>query len=179
MVTLGVAAMAMLPPVAGRGTALVALAIFAGVASSVPEGPGRRVEIGRSLEPGEQVTLGLAGAPGEIEVLIAGGNLADAEAGRPVATVEVVDARGQGYVRTVAIGEIADWGAFRPGLVLRTLNPRPDSIAGIEGAGAGSWARGAGRIGFSSVSEPRWIVVTASPELEDDQRVIVEEIRTR
>ncbi|MBW3670594.1 MAG: hypothetical protein KY432_02850 [Acidobacteria bacterium] len=176
--TLAIAAVALLPAAIRSWSGVVAAGVFAAVVISSAGVPDQRREIGRALSAGESVSISLEGSE-LAELRVSGANLAESAWGHPVATVGVIDAGGRGYLGEVRIGDVADWAAFRPDLVLATLNPRPDEVSGVEGYGAEARVRGTGRIRFPGVSQPRWIIVTASAELEKDERVLVEEIRFR
>lgn len=174
--TLAVASVALLPAAIRSWSGVAAAGVFAAVVISSADVPDQRREIGRALSAGESVSISVEGSE-LAELRVAGANLAESGSGHPVATVGVVDAAGRGYLREVRVGDIADWAAFRPDLVLATMNPRPDEVSRVEGYGAEARVRGTGRVRLSGISQPRWIIVTASPELEKDEQVLVEEIR--
>lgn len=173
------AAIALLPPTLRSLTGVAAILLFAAVSVQPTNSLENGLKIGRSLSAGESVSIRIEDGSDRIEVGLAGANLAAARPGDPVATIEVLDAAGRGYARRVEIGEVADWGAFRPSILLSTWNPRPDRPGPVEGYGIESWVRGTGRIAIEGVVEPRWVVVTADPALDSEQRVVVEEIRFR
>lgn len=179
LVVLTVAAIALLPATfrvwsGFAGSMLVVAAVF-----SIPTPMEDRREIGRNLLAGESISIPLAGQWNGVDVQLAGANLADSRSDRRIATIEILDGFARGYARTVTIREAADWGAFRSNLVLETSNPRPDRFAGIEGFGLSSWIRGSGRIRLEGLSDPRWLVVTASSSLDNDEQIVVEEIGLR
>lgn len=177
--TLAIAAVALLPATVRGWSGVVAVGLFAAVVTSSPGSPEQRRDVGKSLAAGESVAINLEKGAEVTELRVSGANLAGAGWGDEVATIEIIDAAGRGYVRQVRIGEIADWGSFRSDLVLATSNPRPDHISGVEGYGAQAWVRGSGRVRISGVATPRGLVVTANPLLNENERVIVEEIRFR
>lgn len=176
---LSIAAVALLPSIFRAWTGVAAAALFVALLMATETIPEQRREIGRSLTAGEHLVIPLEATLEDVELHMAGANLADAARGHPFATVEILDERGRGYSRSVEIGEVADWAAFHPDHVLATLNPRPDDPARVEGYGAAAWVRGTGRIRLTSLSAPRSLVVTASPLLDEGEKVIVEEIRFR
>lgn len=176
-VVLAIAAMALLPRLLGAWSAfpaaLLALAAFVQIPGST-----ELQLVGKQAGPGESITIEIAPGHGDsVEILLAGVSVESSRVGSSVATVEVLDADGRGFRRMVEIGEIADWGAFRPQLVLRTMNPRPDLPVTFEGHGIASAVSGTSSVRVRTPSEPRWVVVTAAPELESHQGVVVEAVR--
>lgn len=174
-----VAALSLLPPVFRRYSGLVGLMLFLSAALVVAR-PGVEVrEIGRALAAGESTVIELPRDREPVEIRIAGANVADEGAGTLLGTVELLDSGGNGFSRPVRIGEVADWGAFRPEMVLGTWNPRPELPVKVEGYGIRSWVRGTGRIPIDGSIGPRWLVITGSDRLASNQQLIIEEVVVR
>ncbi len=174
------AALALLPVSLRSWAGIAGAALFgAFLLTSHPAPPTDRILIDSYLAGGEQITIPVDPGAGELELRIAGANLGDAPPGYRVAKVEILGSDARGYARMITIGEIADWGAFRPGHVLETQNPRPDEPTAIEGYGVGAWPRGTGRVRIPSVDSPRWIVITAAPGLKKNENLIIEEMGFR
>ncbi|MDX1584769.1 MAG: hypothetical protein R3338_14315 [Thermoanaerobaculia bacterium] len=175
-----VAAIALLPSTLRGLSGAAAMLLVAAVLFQLPVPPERSRTIERSLAAGESFSVSLPEAwEGPVEVVLAGANLADRRFGERVATVGIVDAVGRGYSRTIEVGEIADWGAFRPELVLSTWNLRPERIERIEGYGIDAWTRGAGRVVLDGIEDPRWLVISADDLLEENEQILVEELGFR
>jgi hypothetical protein len=176
LLLLAVALIALLAAVmrAWSGVAAAALVIALAVFSIPPE--AGRVRIDQTLGAGESASIRAPENDGKLRVRIGLANMADARGGVPVATISVVDRSGRGWSRTVATGEVADWGAFRPEQLWGSWNSLPRTPGEIEGVGLRAWIRGSGAVPVAAPEAIAWVLVTASEELADTAAIVIEEI---
>lgn len=134
--------------------------LFTGVS-----GPTAQV-IGRALAAGESVVIQPAESQPRLFLITSGSNVASLSPDLAVARLEFADRRGQGFARDVKMGEIADWGAFRPAHFFGTRNELPRRAALlVDGFGSDAFVAGFSRLELKLDQPIDSIRVTALPGL--------------
>ena len=167
-----------LPRIGGVVVASAFFVLAGGLGTFTTEGwtDGERVEA--RVGAGESVAIAAPAGHRAVDLLLTGINLVDASAGVEIASVEILGRDGRAWRRPVWIGDVADWGAFRPGTGFATWNPVPRRHTGIpEGYAASSWIRGGGFVRVAIEGEIAIVVVAGSGELGQTGGVVVERVR--
>lgn len=102
--------------------------------------------IGEALRPGESIVITPERETSALTLIISGANVSALRAGANLGFVELVDEAGRGYRRDFRMGEVADWGAFRPADFFATQNRPPGMIPFITGYGSSAFLTGWSRI---------------------------------
>jgi hypothetical protein len=166
-----------LPPLAG---AAIAGLVVVAAAFLIPPAPDQRWHLDRTLAAGESTGIDLGGAYQVATVTATVANLPLARGGEQVGQIDYVTADGRAWRRPLVIGQVADWGSFRPEILRITRNPIPRYPAGaIEGVGRQSYPGGSGTIELSAATPIRAVRITASEQLGAGQTVIVERVEAR
>jgi hypothetical protein len=169
---------------AGRLPRLAAAAIAGAAvvmaAFVIPPMPDHRWHLHRTLGAGESTGLDLGGAYHSMTVTASVANLPLARGGERVGQIDYVTVDGRAWRRPIVIGQVADWGSFRPEILRITRNPIPRQPGGsIEGTGRGSYPGGSGTIELPAAVPIRAVRITASERLGAGQTLIVERIEAR
>lgn len=178
-VLLGLLVLAIVVPLAGGrrfwGGALAALAfvLFSWV---VPESPASGAGgAGISLKAGESVILPLDRPAKRFHLVATAADVSWRGPGEPLGTIEALGTEGEGWRRSIRVGDIADWGAFRAEQFFFTRNPLPHRPAGgIRGWGREAMLLGHGRILVEVPENVTVVRVSAREELGAGERLIVE-----
>ncbi|MGA7617277.1 MAG: hypothetical protein WBX15_19100, partial [Thermoanaerobaculia bacterium] len=172
-----VAAIAVVPAFDPRALVTGAVAATAFFALLATRSDVRRVEVGMEATPAKEASFVLPRNDGTVDLLLSGTNLAGGELGTPVAFIDAVDGRGRGFRRTVRIGDVADWGAFRPSMWFRTENSIPFRPAGeITGSGPRSWIRGTGRVRIKVPEPLRAVSVRIGSDVPSGAAIVIESV---
>lgn len=105
-------------------------------------------------------------------------NASDRPAGTLLGRIEVVREDGGVVRHDVAIGDVADWGAFRSTAWYRNLNVPPRMASGpVTGWGIVAFRRGTGRLILRGDGAVKLVSIGASSELDSDEGLIIEGVR--
>ncbi|MBW3563581.1 MAG: hypothetical protein KY459_02540 [Acidobacteria bacterium] len=156
-----------IPVILGAGLFLLGSSHYAGGSSFA------------TLRAGERLSFisGEAGAD-RVIVELSAENASDRPAGTALGSIDVVGEDGGVVRHEVAIGDVADWGAFRSTAWYRTLNVPPRIASGpVTGWGIDAFRRGTGRMILRGAGAVKLVSIGASSELDPDEGLIIEGVR--
>jgi hypothetical protein len=121
--------------------------------------------IDQALRPGESLVISPQRGVTKLSLVMSGANVSALPPGANLGLVELVDEAGRGYRRDITLGEVADWGAFRPGHFFVTQNAVPDEVPRIAGFGSSAFLAGLSRISLQLQGSISTLRVTVSDSL--------------
>lgn len=163
---------ALLPLLASIAGA-AAFVVFVGLLPDAE--PSQRIRT--AVAPGTSFAFELPKESRAFSLVVSGANVSGLAEGTRVGTLQVVDIAGRAFQRPIAIGDLADWGAFRSGDLFRTTNPLPHRPGWtIRGEGRNAVLYGEGRLRVALDTPIDRVIVVASPALSPDARLQVERV---
>ncbi|HEY0593468.1 MAG TPA: hypothetical protein VGF40_16975, partial [Thermoanaerobaculia bacterium] len=154
---------------------VIAAGAFVALVALIPREPYHVEPVGIAVGAGESFVLDAPLPSRAIDVVVSGANVSGLPAGTRIGTLQVVDAAGEAFARPIEVGDLADWGAFRPGDLFRTRNPLPRRPGWtIAGEGRDAALRGEGRLAVRVDRPIRRMIVAAAPSLPPDARLQIE-----
>jgi hypothetical protein len=133
--------------------------------------------VGVALAPSDATAIDVPPHVRHVVVTASGGQLARLKRGRVVGTIEATDAQGTVTKRSIAIGDIADFGFDRREQFFASRNPLPRVSSGeIRDYGANAWVWGGGRIAIASANDIRNLRVIAAPNLPHDAHLQIDSV---
>lgn len=143
----------------------IGAAMFVTLLAICPASGGEVQMIGEALRPGESLLIPPEREASAVTLVVSGANVSALRPGTSLGFVELVDETGRGYRRAFRLGEVADWGAFRPGHFFATQNIAPGTGPFIAGYGSSAYLAGWSRIPLTLQRPIATLRVTASPTL--------------
>ena len=106
-----------------------------------------------------------------------GANFSALKEGNRVGTIEARDVRGRAIVRSLAIGDVVDWGSLRREEAFPSRNPLPrDPLWEIHGYGATAWLGGISRTTIALPDDLASLRITAAPSLPAGARLQIDSV---
>ena len=138
---------------------------------------GGAQQVSRALAAGESLPIALPPHVSEAIVTTYGGYFERLRSGHVVGAIEATDQRGRVTVRSIRIGDTADFGFMRREQFFASRNSLPRFSPGeIRDYGANAWVVGAGRTTVSCASDIVSLRVVAAADLRVQSRLAVDSV---